>query len=386
MNRKYWTLFIATALILAACSSFPSQAGTGSNPAPRRSLNDRLSPTGFYYPTGTQPFFYARWLASGCDGKSEYSSGTYHTGLDIRANLGDPVYAIAAGYVIELSDKPTSGWGNTGGVYNKGVLIKHHLKDGSSFVAIYGHLQTAIQLHSYVQAGEVIGTIGDWSPTHLHLTIAPGETARAPYGIMQCPASGNRLDPNGTVDPWVWLTSQYPGAYPDPGKPGGSATPTAAPALPTVAPVIPTPTLDLPQLDQADIGMWQPLTILYDPGLWVAVANSRNITSNPAVHADVVLKHRFLNGCILSQHDFRDGELDDPIVENVQIGGRSLYRTTYHLNALMGGGISVFSYTEDAAGKKFQTRIDLEAGDSPSECKKAGEQLIASSIATLFLP
>jgi murein DD-endopeptidase MepM/ murein hydrolase activator NlpD len=99
-----------------------------------------------------------------------------HLGEDWNAvtggatDLGDPVHAIADGWVFFAQDMHV-GWG-------KVVRIVHRCTSGDSipFVeSLYGHLDTMLVLNGdFVRRGQQIGTIGDahglYSP-HLHLEL-----------------------------------------------------------------------------------------------------------------------------------------------------------------------------------------------------------------------
>ncbi|PND49808.1 hypothetical protein CQZ88_22860 [Rhodococcus sp. ENV425] len=105
--------------------------------------------------------------------------GTTHTGLDIANSIGTPVYAAAAGTVINSG--PASGFGLW-------VQIRHD--DGST--TTYGHInETLVAVGQQVQAGEQIATVGNRGQStgpHLHF-----ET----------------MDSNGTkVDPIQWLAAR----------------------------------------------------------------------------------------------------------------------------------------------------------------------------------
>lgn len=160
--------------------------------------------TGFFYPTGKSNLGnYAPWMASGCAGGNNlYFSGEYHVGYDIQANLTDPVYSIADGEVISISN---TGWG-TG---NKAIFVKHRRSNGEYFLALYGHLVTNIVLREKLLAGQLIGTIGYWSTgIHLHFGILPN-TSMPPnnWGRMLC---DDWPSTNGFVDPINWITTYSP--------------------------------------------------------------------------------------------------------------------------------------------------------------------------------
>lgn len=85
-----------------------------------------------------------------------------HTGVDIAANPGDPIYASGSGTVVY------AGW-NSGG-YGNVVVLAH----GPVFT-IYGHMtRTGVSCGQQVSAGSVIGTVGSTgnsSGPHLHFEV-----------------------------------------------------------------------------------------------------------------------------------------------------------------------------------------------------------------------
>jgi len=85
-----------------------------------------------------------------------------HDGVDLAADEGDPVYAAGSGTVA------FAGWNNYG--FGNVVVIAH----GSVF-SIYGHLHDyAVRCGGYVDAGQVIGSVGNTgnsSGSHLHFEL-----------------------------------------------------------------------------------------------------------------------------------------------------------------------------------------------------------------------
>ena len=90
------------------------------------------------------------------------SSGM-HTGLDIAAPTGTPIYAAASGTVT------ASGWSTSG--YGYHVIISH----GNGVETLYGHCSALyVSEGQYVSQGEniaAVGSTGNSSGPHLHLEI-----------------------------------------------------------------------------------------------------------------------------------------------------------------------------------------------------------------------
>jgi len=85
-----------------------------------------------------------------------------HTGMDFRANLGDPIYATAAGRVVK------AGWE---GGYGQMVEIDH----GEGLATRYGHMsEIGVRVGQKVRAGQAIGRVGSTGRStgpHLHYEV-----------------------------------------------------------------------------------------------------------------------------------------------------------------------------------------------------------------------
>lgn len=101
-------------------------------------------------------------------------SGRFHEGLDIVANQGSGVRAVATGYVVFSGS--FSGYGKT-------VVIYH----GDGFSSIYAHNQkNLVSEGQQVQAGEqvaLLGQSGETRGTHLHFEIRKEGEAVNPLGF-----------------------------------------------------------------------------------------------------------------------------------------------------------------------------------------------------------
>ena len=94
-----------------------------------------------------------------------------HTGIDIHAQIGTPLYALADG-VVEIAGR--SGFFPGAGIY---VQLQH----SDNIQTEYLHLsEVAVMLGDHVKRGQFIGKSGDTSGTisnmaaHLHLTVRQG--------------------------------------------------------------------------------------------------------------------------------------------------------------------------------------------------------------------
>lgn len=99
--------------------------------------------------------------------------GVWHTGEDWNgkgggdSDLGDPVYSIAEGVVID-SGFVANSWGNI-------ILIEHVLSTGTKVWSQYAHLDEILVSDGTVAKSQQIGTIGKGAQdkwiAHLHFEI-----------------------------------------------------------------------------------------------------------------------------------------------------------------------------------------------------------------------
>ena len=97
-----------------------------------------------------------------------------HSGLDLSASTGTPIYAASSGNVL------FSGWSNWG--YGEAVVIEH----GGTYSTLYGHMSARnVSCGQYVTIGQLIGYVGSTgnsSGPHLHFEIQVNNTAVNPSG------------------------------------------------------------------------------------------------------------------------------------------------------------------------------------------------------------
>ncbi len=88
----------------------------------------------------------------------------FHGGVDLRAELGEPVYAAADGIVESANMDKKSGFGNL-------IVIAHFL----GFKTLYGHLDSIeVAAGEFVEKGQVVGKTGATgrvSGPHLHYEV-----------------------------------------------------------------------------------------------------------------------------------------------------------------------------------------------------------------------
>ncbi|MET9320853.1 peptidoglycan DD-metalloendopeptidase family protein [Streptomyces sp. NPDC003038] len=137
---------------------------------------------------------------------SSWSLG-YHTGLDLTASSGTPIYAPADGKVVKVS---------SGGSYGN----ETHLEHANGVITLYAHQTTvSVSQGSSVKRGDQIGTVGSTgnsSGPHLHWEV------RIP-GVDNPFVPGQDNGP-GMVDPEGWLNGKV-SANPDYGTvPGGDGS------------------------------------------------------------------------------------------------------------------------------------------------------------------
>ncbi|GIW37866.1 MAG: peptidase M23 [Meiothermus sp.] len=100
----------------------------------------------------------------------------FHTGIDLAAPTGTPIYAARAGQV------DTAGWSRFG--YGLHVILDH----GGAQETLYAHMsRIAVRPGQWVARGDLIGYVGStgWSTgPHLHFEVRVGGAARNPMAYL----------------------------------------------------------------------------------------------------------------------------------------------------------------------------------------------------------
>ncbi|MEL6650020.1 MAG: M23 family metallopeptidase, partial [Bacteroidota bacterium] len=158
-------LLLAVVLCLQACESSSAQTQIPETIAEPEAKQDSIPQAdGFDFPVGPP------------DAKAYYNAQPFGRNLHLgddwngvgggNSDLGDPVYSVAHGKVLEALDHG-GGWG-------KVIRVVHRLEE-QEVESLYAHLDTMlVEEGDFVERGDQIGTIGNvdgiyWA--HLHLEI-----------------------------------------------------------------------------------------------------------------------------------------------------------------------------------------------------------------------
>jgi murein DD-endopeptidase MepM/ murein hydrolase activator NlpD len=100
---------------------------------------------------------------------------SFHSGLDISANIGVPIKAAMSGRVI------STGYNDIFGYF---VVISHH----SNYRTLYGHMnRIRTENGAYVRTGQIIGDVGNTGQStgaHLHFQVYKGGLTINPILLM----------------------------------------------------------------------------------------------------------------------------------------------------------------------------------------------------------
>jgi murein DD-endopeptidase MepM/ murein hydrolase activator NlpD len=159
----------------AAATKKPSGSAISGAPAPKSHKNAAPAPL------STVPEQYAgalRWPVDAGIISSEYGArwGKMHKGIDIAADVGEPVYAIADGEVIYAGDGLT-GYGN--------VVIVRHDRAMSSLYAHNSELK--VKQGDQITQGALVallGSTGHSTGPHVHFEIREGDAAVDPHTLL----------------------------------------------------------------------------------------------------------------------------------------------------------------------------------------------------------
>lgn len=123
-----------------------------------------------------------------------------HSGTDIRAYQGNPIYAMTSGKITKADPSPTSGTGSSCG--NTIMLVSGPWRLGHCHLSAY-----RVKAGDIVQAGQVIGLSGGTSngrirnmAPHLHLTVRHNGVRKDPEETVLKLATGTAPEPPENLD------------------------------------------------------------------------------------------------------------------------------------------------------------------------------------------
>lgn len=174
-----------------------------------------LHPNGWYWPTisgstnanpGTG---YKGWLEPYNVLMNGVPISAIHVGKDFDGNQGEPVYAVADGVVVEQNADLT-GYGPNGGP-GGALIAQFKTSDGSVFRAVYGHIDNPHELGP-IYAGDVLGNINSYNPSHLHFGVHLGDDAPSDKKDYRGFIRSDEYtgDTYGWVNPIDYLNTYFP--------------------------------------------------------------------------------------------------------------------------------------------------------------------------------
>jgi murein DD-endopeptidase MepM/ murein hydrolase activator NlpD len=204
---------IARLAAIVGCILFviPSAPAGPPPPAPAAVIHTTPQSDVFQYPLASwQPHclgFGSQWRY--CNGVALRACANgavwLHTGVDIRATVGQPVMAAADGVIIGYLIDPQ---------FRGGVLIRHRTSFGV-VITQYWHLwlRAGFTIGSPVKRGQVFANIADMGDrTHFHFAVFMGDFSGHTWNGALPPSScsGFPAFPYRFVDPNAFLAAHVP--------------------------------------------------------------------------------------------------------------------------------------------------------------------------------
>ena len=140
-----------------------------------------------------------RWPVDAGIISSEYGErhGRMHKGIDIAADVGEPVYAITAGEVLYAGDG-LQGYGNV-------VIIRHDRRVSS----LYAHnTELKVKQGDQVSQGTLVallGSTGRSTGPHVHFEIRDGDNTVNPHALLPPSKFADAVGPAETTGAHVAL-------------------------------------------------------------------------------------------------------------------------------------------------------------------------------------
>lgn len=182
-----------------------------------RNCDGKLAVDRGLFPTGLRPTFPDGFVCHGIDEPfaKDYSGSrgreAYHGGIDMPANYGTPMLAIANGMVLTNVDPQMSARG-------KEVIIRHTPEDTGIPLYIYSqyaHLdeRSALKPGARVKMGDVVGPTGNSGSMPLNSKAGAMRRPAIHFAIWFSDKPDYAIDPQGNVVPkdgwWMDPTAVY---------------------------------------------------------------------------------------------------------------------------------------------------------------------------------
>ena len=116
------------------------------------------------------------WISSGAGFRTDPLGGIdaeekLHRGTDLAGDIGDPVYAMLAGIVVEHWVPPDGGRWKGHSIYGGYIVVDH----GGELLTEYAHLSASfVHEGDWVETGEKIGLVGEsgmCTGPHAHVAV-----------------------------------------------------------------------------------------------------------------------------------------------------------------------------------------------------------------------
>ena len=184
LGKSVISLFVAFPVLLIPVFFLVIIACVGGAGGNEYNKNNITPADGWLFPAKTNNGINAGTWSYG--GNFESFGTNEHLGIDLAVSYGEPLLAVADGYILRASDGCTTGYlGNTGknshgvgGASGGGnmVMLVVPVQD-KLYSVIYCHMQNGLSVKTggIVKAGDVIGragSTGNSSGTHCHIEIA----------------------------------------------------------------------------------------------------------------------------------------------------------------------------------------------------------------------
>jgi len=196
METKNYFVLIVFFLFISSCDNGGEKSlAVKAETSPSLEIDSIVYPIAdsFDFPVG-KPNAKAYYNARGFM-EEQHLGDDWNAGTGGNSDLGDPIYAIAAGIVTTAANFG-GGWGNV-------IMIEHHVPNENNVESLYAHcLENMVKKGDKVEKGQQIATIGNADGAYLaHLHFEIRNIVGMPIG------SGYSLDTTGYLNPTKYINA-----------------------------------------------------------------------------------------------------------------------------------------------------------------------------------